>query len=349
MLNLTLLLLFQTPSLDDAVAAFAKGDESVREEIVKLGVCSILPLRKVRDRAPERIDALLFDLKQRAESPSKAMLDKLQEVHTFQTASIGIDLALAELSDMFPMLFDPALFRSHWDRKVQLNQTGVLKRETLESFCRQLGLDYAFYCGVVLIAEPVRLWPATLPPRAVPLTVEESAQALKLIEKLASEQFRERETATAALMKLGKGAIPLLEKGAQGEDAERRARCQSLIRDLTGTMPEGTFHRPAAARQKLAGGDDDLRTALQLSQVSFKVHDIVLDGAMRLLLQPRQVAVQIAPAARDVRLTLDLQNQSSWAVIALATHCCGFDFMIQDGKVVIDTREEIQRRLAKGH
>jgi hypothetical protein len=347
MLNLTLLLLLQAPSLDDAAAAFAKGDESVREEILKLGACSILPLRKVRDRAPDRIDPLLFELKQRAEPPSKATLDKLHEIHTIQTESIGFDLALGEMSNLFPMLFDPALFRTHWKRKVELNQTAVSKRETLELFCRQLGLDYAFFCGVVLIAEPGRLWPATLPPRAVPLTAEESVRAVKLIEKLGSEQFQEREAATAALMKLGKGAIPPLEQGARGEDAERRARCETLIRDLTGTMPEGMFHRPAAARQKLAGGDDHLRTELQLSQVSFKVQDIVLDGAMRLLLQPRQVAFQIAPAARDVRLTLDLQNQSSWAVIALATQCCGFDFLIQDGKVVIDTREEIQRRLAK--
>lgn len=348
MIHLTLLLLFQTASLDDAVAAFAKGDESVRDEIVKLGACSILPLRKVRDRSPERIDALLFELKLRAEAPSQGTLEKLNAVQTIQTASIGIDLALAEMGDMFPMLFDPMLFKTHWDRKVELNQTAVPKRETLELFCRQLGLDYGFFCGVVLIAEPGRLWPATLPPRAVPLTEAESARAATLIEKLASEAFREREEATTALLKLGKGAIPLLEKGAQGGDAERRARCEALIRDLTGATPEGTFHRPGAAKQKLAGGEDDLRTSLQQSQVSFKVQDIVLDGAMRLLLQPRRVAHQIAPAARDVRLTLDLQNQSSWAVIALATQCCGFDFLIQDGKVVIDTRDEIQRRLAAG-
>lgn len=346
MLHLTLLLLLQTPSLDDAVAAFAKGDDAAVDEIVKLGACSILPLRKVRDRSPERIDALLFELKMRAETPSKATLAALKTVHTIRAETVELDMALASLSDSMPLLFDPALFKTHWKKEVNLNQTGVPVRETLELFCRQLGLDYGFFCGVVLIADPARLWPSTLPPRAVPLTDEESARAVKMIEKLASEQFKEREEATAALLKLGKGAIPVLEKGAQGEDAERRARCETLIRDLTGAMPEGLFHRPGAAQQKLAGGEDDLRTMLQQAQVSFKVQDIVLDGAMRLLLQPRQMAFQIAPAARDVRLTLDLQNQSSWAVIALATQTVGFDFLIQDGKVFIDTREEIQRRLA---
>ena len=105
---------------------------------------------------------------------------------------------------------------------------------------------------------------------------------------------------------------------------------------------------PAASRQKLDGADEALRKSLDESQISFKVCDILLDGAMRLLLQPRQIPYQLAPSLKEVRVTLDMQNQSAWAAICLATHSCGFDFLILDGKIVMDTKEEIERRLASG-
>ena len=350
MLNLTFLLLLQVPSLEESVAAYANGDEKARNEVVKAGLSAILPLRKMRAQAPERIDALIYELKTHADGiPEKALLDAMDGKQAMECGEAGFAVAFDELSRGVSLLFDPALFRTHWDKSVKLDAKERPRRETLDSFCRQLGLDYGFFYGSVLIAEPARLWPAPAPVvRATPLTADETARAAKLIERLGAEEFQAREEAQAELKKMGKATIPLLEKGALGDDAERRARCTALVKALTEPPATATFHRPAAARQKLAGPDDKLRTQLGSEMVSFKVADIVLDGAMRLMLQPREIPVQLAPAATGVRLTLDLQNQTAWAIISLATHTVGFDFMIEKGKLVIDTREEIERRVAAG-
>ena len=350
MLPLLLFLLQADPrSLDDAVAAFAKGDAAARQTVLKAGSSSILPLRKVRSQAAEKIDALIYEIKTLADgAPPQAILNALDAPRSMEVGEVAFEVAVDDLSNGLPLLFDPALFQSHWGKNVVLNLKDRPRREILESLCRQLDLDFGFFYDVVLIAAPGRLWPAARPQRAVPLTREESTLAATLIERLASEKLQEREEAFNFLKKLGKGAIPLIEKGANHEDAERRARCVALVKELTDPPTPATFHRPAAAQQKLTGADEDLRARLAENRVSFKVQDIVLDGAMRLLLQPRDIPVQLAPGLKDVRLTLDLQNQTSWTVICLATHCCGFDFLIRDGRLVIDTREEIQHCLAKG-
>jgi hypothetical protein len=348
MLNLIFLLL-QTASLDDAAASFAKGDPSAREDILKAGVSSILPLRKVRAQSPERVDALIFEIKTRGEElPAKALLDALEAARSMELGQVCFEVAVDDLSNGLPLVFDPALFRTHWGKNVTLNLKERPRREILESLCRQAGLDYGFFYGVVLIAEPGRLWPApALKPRVTPLSAEESERASTLIQRLGSDVYQEREEAQAALKKLGTGAIPLLEKGAQGEDLERRTRCTALVRALTEPPPQAVFHRPAAAQQKLAGPDEALRKRLFSEMVSFKVADIVLDGAMKLMLQPRQVPHQLSPSLLNARVTLDAQNQTAWTLLSLATHHCGYDFMIENGKVVVDTREEIQRRLGK--
>lgn len=353
MLPLLLLLLQAAPpprSLDEAVAAFAKGEAAARGEILKAGLASILALRKVRPQSPETVDALLYEIKTQADGvPAKELLAALEATRSMEVGEVAFEVAVDDLSNGLPLVFDPALFRTHYGRLVTLNLKECSRRRILDSLCRQAGLDYGFFYGVVLIAEPGRLWPAAwTPPRAAPLSAEESDRAATLIQRLGSDEYQDREEAQSSLKKLGTAVIPLLEKGAEGEDAERRSRCSALVRALTEAPPQAAFHRPGASRQKLTGEDEELRKRLQSDMVSFKVADIALEGAMRLMLQPRQIPFQLSPALLRARVTLDVQNHSAWTLLAVATHHCGFDFMIQDGKVVIDSRDAIQRRLAAG-
>jgi len=353
MLTLLMLLLQADPpqrSIEDAVAAFAKGEAAAREEVLKAGVSSILTLRKVRSLAPANVDALIFEIKTTADMrPTKDVLGALEGVRSLELGEIGFDVAVNDLMEGLPLVFDPPLFRTHFTRHVTVNLKDQSRRRILEEICRQMGLDYGFFYGVILVAEPGRLWPpAPLRPRVTTLTPEESARAAQLIERLGHDEFQVREEAQAELKKLGKDVVPLLKKGAEGEDAERRARCNALVRVLTEPPPGAAFHLPAAARQELAGADEELRKRLTGDMISFKVSDIVLHGALRLMLQPRQIPHQLSPALMNPRLTLDCQNQTAWTLLALATHSCGCDFMIQDGKLVIDTREEIERRVAAG-
>src|SRR6185369_12159168 len=206
--------LLQTASLDETAAAFAKGDAGAREELQKAGMTAILPLRKVRAQAPDAVDPLIFELKTRVEDrPTKEILDALEAKHSMDLGPVNFAVVLDELSNHFPLTFDPALFRTHWNKNATIKLKDRPRRECLDSMCRQLGIDYGFFYGTVLIAEPARLWPTAAPVvRVAPLTAEESAQAEKLIKRLGADDFQEREEAQAALKKLGKGTLPLLEK-----------------------------------------------------------------------------------------------------------------------------------------
>src|SRR5262245_43546457 len=78
----TLLLLFlqaaQKQPIEEAVAAFARGDAAARDEVLKGGIGAILELRKVRERAPEKIDALIYELKTADGVPAKSLLEALE-------------------------------------------------------------------------------------------------------------------------------------------------------------------------------------------------------------------------------------------------------------------------------
>jgi hypothetical protein len=351
MLPLLLVLLQAVPAqrtLEERLAAFAKGEDEVRADILKAGPCAIPPLLKLRDQAPERIDRLLYELKKSAAGfPTQPLADRLDQSRSIDSADIEFFSAIGELCTEFPLILDPSLFQTHFGRKLSLVAKERPRREILESLCRQSDLDYGFFFGTVLIAAPVRLWPRALPLRDVPLSAEETERARTLVERLGVERVEDRDAAYAALMKLGKGAILLIEEGAKGSDREGRARCLDLLKRLKAPPLEGTFHVPAVARQKLSGADEELRKALD-AQIGFKVQDIALDGAMRLLLQSQRIPFQLAPALKDVRLTLDVSNINSFAAVALATQSCGFDFLILDGKLVIDWRENIARLLETG-
>jgi len=56
-----------------------------------------------------------------------------------------------------------------------------------------------------------------------------SDKALELIRRLASDDVEEREGATRALLEMGPGALPALEKAAASPDAEVAARARFIL------------------------------------------------------------------------------------------------------------------------
>jgi hypothetical protein len=101
-------------------------------------------------------------------------------------------------------------------------------------------------------------------------------------------------------------------------------------------------------RQKLSGEDETIRRAVQQIRVAFKVSDIAFNGAVHLLLVPHKIPFETSRSLQDARVTLDVQgfDFTLGMVLCLASHAYGYDFMVQDGKLVFDTKEEIERRLA---
>jgi hypothetical protein len=76
--------------------------------------------------------------------------------------------------------------------------------------------------------------------RSAPLLRPEAhKKAEKLIAQLAAESYKDREAATKALVRMGKGIVPLLRKHADSPDAEVRQRIEGILRriDVPGTTP----------------------------------------------------------------------------------------------------------------
>jgi hypothetical protein len=66
-------------SIQDRIEAFLEGDAAAREDLLKWGRLSIPPLREARDKAPEKIDALVFELKRGLAYPKDSALPDLLE------------------------------------------------------------------------------------------------------------------------------------------------------------------------------------------------------------------------------------------------------------------------------
>lgn len=61
------------------------------------------------------------------------------------------------------------------------------------------------------------------------LTPEQDHQARQLLAKLGSQDFRTREKASQALVKMGRAIEPLLRDGMSSSDAEVRFRCRTIL------------------------------------------------------------------------------------------------------------------------
>ncbi len=68
----------------------------------------------------------------------------------------------------------------------------------------------------------------TLPPKAI------CEKLLKLVGQLGAESYKDRQAASAGLLKMGKGIVPLLQKHLSASDPEVRQRIEDVIEKLGG-------------------------------------------------------------------------------------------------------------------
>lgn len=341
--------------LDDWIEAFVKGSDTERALILKTGAPAILPLRRARDRAPDRVDDLLFDLKRAVAAPEDALLaGKLGPGMTvdltdrFDPAAPIFGLFFDLFSRDLPLLLDPATLSTAPNKPVSPKSTVGPRRAVLDDVCRQAGLDYGFFFGRILVSEPERLWPAGPFPDPRPLTPDETGRVKDWIENLQSDRIADREAATDSLKRFGRPAVPLLRLGAGGKEAEPAARCRDLLVLLDPPPRQGLFGPPGADRQKLSGADADVRKTLLEKPMSVKISQMSLDNSFKLLFKQFGMVHSCGPRAAAILITIDAQDTSSWAIISVLTQAYGCDFMILDGKIHVDTREEIRLRLAQG-
>jgi hypothetical protein len=170
MVLLMIACLIQAPSLDDRIDAFLKGDAAARGELMKLGASAIRPLLKARDKGPDKIDALVLELKKGVAYPPDSKLPRHLE------GNVKIPATTITLSD------DPEYAPIQWGdarrgieaaivvlpfKAAELKSTTAdvrasdrPAREILDQLCRQTGLDYGYFHNAVVIGPPERLWAA---------------------------------------------------------------------------------------------------------------------------------------------------------------------------------------------
>ena len=162
-LMLVMLIQAQEPTLDERIAAFAKGDAAARESLLKHGVGAIVALNKARDKAPEKIDALVFEIKKAAVYPkdSKApdVLDVKIKLQMSNQSPADVIAYFREFTgaNLICDRFDAADLKV---ATVDLATDDAPMRQALDQMCRLTGLDYGFFHNVIVIGKPERLWPA---------------------------------------------------------------------------------------------------------------------------------------------------------------------------------------------
>ena len=351
MIPLLIALLLQSPepTLDDRIAAFAKGDDAARAELLKLGVYAIRPLQKARDTDPEKIDALVLELK-RSAVPGSA------DVFAFLDAPVTLDGVRATIDELGRLKGDlslhlrcPVLFLPVKPSDLKSIEAAVTIRnrpfrEALDQFCAQTGLDYAVFNRALVVGPADRLWPPDLPPRTSPLTDAELARARTLADALGADAIAERDAAMLELRKLGTGVVEILEGRLAKAEAEVAHRCRTLVRDLK-SPPPLPLGPPRAARQKLAGADLALLDRFREERLSrFRLTGVSAQAAAEIACGS-SVKIRVRNL-ESVTLAIPYMNGSGLtrveflALVAWAVRC---DFAIANGVIVFDAPEALEK------
>jgi hypothetical protein len=344
--------------LPDRIEAFTKGDDAVRPAILKAGAEAILLLRDVRERAPARVDPLIFEIKKAVAGPGESRTaDSLEAKGTLRPEP-GTDpdvkypfyAVCDQIAQQVPLIFDPILLKadSNAHCPVSLRAKEGRLRDLLDECCRESGLDWCMIFGRPLVSTPERLWPERPPTAAPPLPVEQTLRARRWIEVFKSDDLEERSEATKALKALGRGALPILRGELHHKDPEVVARIKGVISFLDPPRKQGLFHIPGADRQILEGADADFRASLKSRKSSFNAAQLGFDGFLGLLLGPLQVPFTTSRTAREARMSVQMHNVELWAILGVVSQANGCDFLIQNGTLRFGTEAEVEQELWKG-
>ena len=347
---LLVLLLLQDRPIEESVEAFLKGDMDARAELVKLGAYAIRPLRSARDKRPERIEEFIYEIKKRIAGPNGrqavANLDftkTLVTVGDFKVESTLQSTVEYLAGTTFVDYIDPKLLKS---RTYKVEHSTVAARVILDDLCRQTGLDYGIFHGMLVVGHPERLWPIRRPPTVPPLDDAGLKRAKELVEKLGDESIEIRDAATRDLLAMGTPLIAYLETQSKRAEAEIAARCEAIIRRLRVAIG-GEFRPPAISRQKLNENEQALSAKLQNSRHNLLFKESSFEAVMTVLTRLHGIPFEVrcAPDLRPVNLRTD--GQSYFDVLALVTQSLGLDFVFKDRKLIIDTREAIEKLISE--
>ncbi len=328
---------------DQEVDAWLRGDDKAREKLVEAGPASVRSLRKLRARSPEKIDALIGTIR-RAAGPAE-IAKSLDATRTFEAKDLAVpDLAPILTEALGTAVFlDPRLPDDAAVKKVTVAESDRPVHAILDAACRDAGLDWCVYYGVVLISTPERIWPAAAAPKPAPLAGDELEKAKRLVEALNAETLDERDAASVALEKLGGAALPLLESNAGREEKEIASRCKALAAKLRTPPPRAVFGATGAERQKDAAA---VIKALKEHKLTFKVRQLNAVHCLKLLMAQTSVGLE-ARGMEPTPVTMSAEDLPMWPLLAILVHATGCDLAVVGGRVVVDKPEEIEKLIKR--
>ena len=346
------------PTLDDVIAAFVKGDAAARAELVKLGIYAIRPLQKSREKAPEKIDALVLELKKTASgSRCDETWKELSSKVTLATTSVEIRVEIGgplpidwEAREHLPMqTFVMAMAAA--DLKKTEATVGVADRpahEILDQLFVQTGMDYACFHGAIVLGPSERLWPSGPPAKPRVLAEAETVRARAWIEDLDDDSIPVRETATKELRNLGAGVIPILERHFDRKEAEIAQGCKNLA-ELLAATPRSPFGPSFASRQKPGNEAGAIAAELEKPFKQVRLRGVSLASILEILLGSRDIEYQLRDAAGGdtVIPEVSIKDFPGNDLLSILTQMVGLDYAISGGKVVIDTRERLEKDFGK--
>ena len=348
------LALLQSPPahepIDDHIAAFLKGDSAARSELAKLGAFAIRPLRSARDKNPGKVDALILELKKAAAHPKDTVVVEMlgAKVRFVQEWELqGWNLADIREKSHLQVFLDSSAQGDVKPAKAAIKVEDGPAHAVFDQIFAQTGLDYGIFHNVVVIGKPERLWPPGPPAQGRALKAEEVARARELVEQLDDETIETREAATRDLLKLGPGVVAVLEACLGRKEPEIVARCQSMIESLR-RIPRGAYGPPAAERQKLSGEDDSIFNLMKIKTYpKIRLREVPLSGFADILLGSKDVPFRFEGKSGGGALSLDSEGMTLMDLWCLMTQSIGADFVIREGTVVIDFRDNIEKLLSE--
>jgi hypothetical protein len=336
------LALLQTPTVEDQIAAFLKGDAGARADLVRRGVYALRPLIAARElKADDKLNALITELKRDAAQPRPARFDADFNRGTRGCSGLLNAHMVHSLGrDFIPLFLDHASLPKAKTTAIRVdNATSSLA--LVEEICRQTGLDYAYYHNHIVIGAPERLWPLPPASKTGELTRDQQERATRLVEQLNDELIESREAASRELYNLGPAAIPILQLGARRAEAEIVARCRHLIQLLTGG--EFVYGSPAAARQRLGDRGRAILNGLRSRKLSMSFEKSTLGLVADLITRTCGEPCEVPGALAEKPVTLGMTDQAAFDILALMTQSMDLGFAIQGDKVLIDHREAIEK------
>ena len=266
--------LMQSPTLEDRVDAFLRGDAGARETLLKLGTQAIRPLQKARDKSPEKVDNLVLEIKKGAAYPKTTKApDGLEvkcklQLSNQKPADVIVYLQEFTGAALVCDRFDPADLKAP---TVDITGDEISVRQALDQLCRATGLDYGFFHNVIVVGKPERLWPA------------------------------------------GKTAA--------------------------------AFGPPAVERQHRTPDDDKTFEHLRKMKVNLDFQNATVKGMSDYLKELSGITFEVDdPEGKPIPI-YRVKDLSVIDATALAAQICNLDFIIKEGKVVVGTRAEIEKKL----